>query len=85
MSAKEPQGTILLDDGAGPHQTGDDRTLVRNLAGQFKALNILWATLTVLQVLSCAGIIAAGWNAYVLYRRWKFPQLILERSPALPE
>jgi hypothetical protein len=60
-----------------------DAALVRSLADQFKALNVLWATLTVLQVLSCAGIVAAAWNAYVLSRRWKFPGLILARSPAV--
>jgi len=60
-----------------------DAALVRSLADQFKALNVLWATLTVLQVLSCAGIVAAAWNAYVLSRRWKFPGLILSRSPAV--
>jgi len=65
--------------------SGQDRdaALVRSLADQFKALNIMWVTLTVLQVLSCAGIVAAAWNAWVLSRRWKFPSLILARSPVV--
>ena len=60
-----------------------EAALVRGLADQFKALNVMWVVLTILQVVSCAGIVAAAWNAYVLSRRWKFPQTILARSPGV--
>ncbi len=68
----------------GPGLTAAQETaLVRSLADQFRALNVMWVVLTILQVLSCAGIVAAAWNAYVLSRRWKFPKFILARSPGV--
>lgn len=68
----------------GPGLTAaQEAALVRSLADQFKALNVMWVVLTLLQVLSCAGIVAAAWNAYVLSRRWKFPKYILARSPGV--
>jgi hypothetical protein len=68
----------------GPGLTeAQEAALVKGLADQFKALNVMWVVLTILQVLSCAGIVAAAWNAYVLSRRWKFPRYILARSPGV--
>jgi hypothetical protein len=68
----------------GPELTeAQEAALVRGLADQFKALNVMWVVLTILQVVSCAGIVAAAWNAYVLSRRWKFPEHILARSPGV--
>lgn len=64
-------------------RTLGEETLVRGLASQFRALNVFWVVLTVLQVVSCAGIVAAAWNAYVLTRRWRVPRLIEARNPAV--
>jgi hypothetical protein len=61
----------------------DEDALVRSLASQFKVMNILWIVLTVIQVFSCAGIICAAWNTYVLVQRWKIPRLIEARNPSI--
>jgi hypothetical protein len=60
-----------------------DEALVRSLASQFRAVNVLWIVITVLQVASCAGVFCAAWNVYVLVQRWRIPRLIEARSPAV--
>lgn len=61
----------------------DGEALARSLATQFRVLNISWIVITVLQVATCAGVVAAAWNAYVLVKRWKVPRLIEARSPSV--
>ncbi len=61
----------------------DGDALARSLAKQFRVLNILWIVVTALQVLSCAGVVAAAWNVYVLVQRWKVPKHIEARSPSV--
>ena len=60
-----------------------DDALVRGLATHFRVLNILWIVITVAQVLSCAGVICAAWNTYVVVKRWKIPKLMERRSSSI--
>ena len=61
----------------------DADAMARSLAQQFRILNILWIIVTVIQIVSCAGVICAAWNVYVLVQRWKVPRLIEKRDPAV--
>jgi hypothetical protein len=57
--------------------------LYRRLARRFRTLNWLWLVLSLVQVVSCVGIIAAAWNLYVLYQRWRVPELLRRGDPAI--
>lgn len=57
--------------------------LVSSLAFQYKILNWSWLILSIILIISCAGIIAGVWNLYVLRGLWKVPQMIRSKSPAV--
>ena len=57
--------------------------LGRRLGRRFRMLNWLWVLLSLLQLASCLGAIAAAWNLHVLWSRRKVPRLLEQRSPAV--
>lgn len=57
--------------------------LARKLARRFRMLNWLWLGLSLLLLTSMVGVVAALWNMYVVYQRWRTPELIERRSPAV--
>jgi len=56
--------------------------LARQLSRRFKLVNIAWIVISLLQLSTVIGAVIAAWNFYVIYKRWRLPELIATRSPA---
>jgi hypothetical protein len=62
------------------HSTEAANRLARQLARRAKLINWSWLVLSLFLLGTGFGIIAAAWNAYITFQRWKLPALIERRS-----
>jgi hypothetical protein len=64
-----------------PQSTSDE--LTRSLARRFRLLNWAWLVVSIIQAISCLGIVASAWNLHVLHSRWRVPERIVGRSTSV--
>ena len=66
------------------HLSLADEQLLRKLAGRYRIVNIAWIVISILLFGTLVGSIAAIWNLYAVYTRWKIASLIEARDPRVP-
>lgn len=68
----------------GYHQNQADDRRIKKLANRYRAINIGWIVISLLLFGTVVGSIAALWNLYAVYTRWKLPAMIEARDPRVP-
>jgi len=66
------------------HQNQADERKIKKLASRYRAINIGWIIISILLFGTVVGSIAALWNLYAVYTRWKIPSMIEARDPRVP-
>ncbi len=62
----------------------DDEAMIRSLSSAENTSGVVWLIIAILQILSCAAIIAGVWNIFAATTSFKLSKRILTRDPAIP-
>ncbi len=66
------------------HLNRADERVIRKLARRYRYINIGWIIISLLLFGTVVGSIAAIYNLWAVYTRWKIPAMIQRRDPRVP-